>query len=107
MNLIANNAKNKEFLISNRALDAIIRLICQTEEYYVDENLKRHVEKIQESAIGILCHLCVNHSQTEYVLQTIPKSPLHFILLGKLMQSRPAILKQTLIVSLLKKFNFF
>jgi|UniRef100_A0AC35F8Z2 hypothetical protein len=98
VNLIANNAKNKEFLISNRALDVIIRLICQTEEYYVDENLKRHVEKIQESAIGILCHLCVNHSQTEYVLQTIPKSPLHFILLGKLMQSRPAILKQTLIL---------
>uniref|UniRef100_A0A914YW08 Uncharacterized protein n=1 Tax=Panagrolaimus superbus TaxID=310955 RepID=A0A914YW08_9BILA len=98
VNLIANHAKNKEYLISCRALDAIIRLIAQTEEYYVDENLKRHVEKIQESAIGILCHLSVNHSQTDYVIQTIPKSPLHYILLGKLMQSRPAILKQTLIL---------
>jgi hypothetical protein len=97
VNLIANHAKNKEFLIANNAVNVIINLICQTEEFK-DEKDKIHVEKIQESAIQILCHLCLNHSQAEYVIRHIPTTPMVHILLEKLIQMRPAILKPTLIL---------
>uniref|UniRef100_A0A7E4V1E7 Armadillo-type protein n=1 Tax=Panagrellus redivivus TaxID=6233 RepID=A0A7E4V1E7_PANRE len=95
-NLIANQAQCKEFVVNHGIVNVLVHLMVETNERGGAD--PRCIEQIQESTIGALSHLCWNHPQSEATITLLLQTPLPFILLKKLTELRPGVLKPTLIL---------
>uniref|UniRef100_A0A0N5AVH8 Armadillo/beta-catenin-like repeat protein n=1 Tax=Syphacia muris TaxID=451379 RepID=A0A0N5AVH8_9BILA len=96
-NLLANNQRNKEYVFSRNGINGLFRVLinaCNIPANTV--SLQQKVEDIQERALATLRHLCVGNSHHVEAQKAVFQPDCAEFLLRKLMEMRPAILKQTL-----------
>ncbi|KAK0404893.1 hypothetical protein QR680_017685 [Steinernema hermaphroditum] len=93
-NMVANNQQNKELLVENNAVGALLHAL-RAANYGGDTSQN---EEIQERLLATIQNLCSGHRYDKKVHAALVHPEMISLLLLKLSQMRPAILKQVLLI---------
>uniref|UniRef100_A0A1I7Z5K6 Armadillo segment polarity protein n=1 Tax=Steinernema glaseri TaxID=37863 RepID=A0A1I7Z5K6_9BILA len=93
-NMVANNKQNKELLMEKNAMGAILSALHAAS--YAESSSQ--VEEIQERLLATIQNLCSGHRHDKRVHEALVHPDMINLMLHKLSQMRPAILKQVLLI---------
>ncbi|KAF8381875.1 bar-1 [Pristionchus pacificus] len=97
-NMIANHRTNKEFLASKGVVPTLMRVLYDS-TLWVNTDKDREVsEEMQECLLCCLLHLCKGHEYAQQVCSHVMADGNSRLLLDRLYNMRPAVLRQTLLI---------
>ncbi|GMR32489.1 hypothetical protein PMAYCL1PPCAC_02684, partial [Pristionchus mayeri] len=97
-NMAANHRKNKEFLASKGVVPTLMRVLYESTLWVATDKDKEVSEEMQEALLCCLHHLCVRHELAQQVCTHVMAEGNSKLLLDRLYNMRPAVLRQTLLI---------